>query len=119
MWSTLRNANDEINKTSLGGPIHSESHILHLSYHLQCLFVDECFYPDHTTSICLWYSELMPIMSHSAATMGEFGNLILGKDEDKGCERLRKRIRQAKEEEEEGDDNNKVQWDTGICDESE
>ncbi|OXB38235.1 hypothetical protein J007_01993 [Cryptococcus neoformans] len=60
----------------------------------------------------------MPIMSHSAATMGEFGNLILGKDEDKGCERLRKRIRQAKEEEEEGDDNNKVQWDTGLCDES-
>lgn len=57
-------------------------------------------------------------MSHSAATMGEFGNLILGKDEDKGCERLRKRIRQAKEEEEEGDDNNKVQWDTGICDET-
>lgn len=61
----------------------------------------------------------MPIMSHSAATMGEFGNLILGKDEDKSCERLRERIRQAKEEEEEGDDNNKVQWDTGICDESE
>ncbi|UOH83731.1 hypothetical protein LQV05_006468 [Cryptococcus neoformans] len=57
-------------------------------------------------------------MSHSAATMGEFGNLILGKDEDKGCERLRKRIRQAKEEEEEGDDNNKVQWDTGLCDEN-
>ena len=118
MWSTFKSANDEINKTGSGGPNGSESHVLRLFHHLSCSLIDECFYPDDAISICPWYSELMPIMSHSAAAMVEPGHSTLDEDEDQDRERLRKRIRQEKEEEE-GDDDDIVQWDTDLHHESE
>ncbi|OWZ70368.1 hypothetical protein AYX14_04196 [Cryptococcus neoformans] len=90
MWSTFKSANDEINKTGSGGPNGNDA-----------------------ISICPWYSELMPIMSHSAAAMVEPGHSTLDEDEDQDRERLRKRIRQEKEEEE-GDNDDIVQWDTDL-----
>lgn len=69
-------------------------------------------HPDYAIRICPWYSELMPIMSHSAAAMVGPGRSTLDEGEDKDRERLRKRIRHAKEEEREDDDNG--QCDTGL-----
>lgn len=118
MWSTYKSANDEINKTGSGGPNGSESHVLRLFHHLSCSLIDECFYPDDAISICPWYGELMPIMSHSAAAMVEPGHSTLDEDEDNDRERLRKRIRPQEEQGEDDDDDN-VQWDIDLYDESE
>lgn len=89
MWGTFKNTSDEINKTDSEGPNGN-----------------------YAIRICPWYSELMPIMSHSAAAMVGPGRSTLDEGEDKDRERLRKRIRHAKEEEREDDDNG--QCDTGL-----
>ncbi|OXG26042.1 hypothetical protein C367_03014 [Cryptococcus neoformans Ze90-1] len=94
MWSTYKSANDEINKTGSGGPNGNDA-----------------------ISICPWYGELMPIMSHSAAAMVEPGHSTLDEDEDNDRERLRKRIRPQEEQEEDDDDDN-VQWDIDLYDET-
>ncbi|OXG42036.1 hypothetical protein C359_02621 [Cryptococcus neoformans Bt120] len=94
MWSTYKSANDEINKTGSGGPNGNDA-----------------------ISICPWYGELMPIMSHSAAAMVEPGHSTLDEDEDNDRERLRKRIRPQEEQEEDDDDDN-VQWGIDLYDET-
>lgn len=45
MWNMFKSVNDDINKTGSGGPNGSESYVLHLSHHLSCSLIDECFLP--------------------------------------------------------------------------